>query len=557
MHTHTLPRRRWLALTSATAATAAIGALPTAARAQAATAPAHPATAAELPPGPLVSAAWLAQALGRPGLVVLDASMPNERRDGHVPGAIAVDSFRLLAASPTPEAMERRFQTWGIGPQSTVVVLDAGASWLAPRLVYDLLRHGMPESRVRLLDGGMAAWRALGAPLSREPTPAPAPGVFRVGPLRDAELRVRFEEFLLASGTPSRVTLLDALEPDHYYGGARFFSRGGHVPNAVLAPASEFFDADKRFKPAAELARMAAHLGLSRERPVFTHCGGGGAAAVPWFALRMLLGWPQVRLYQESHREWLSDDRGLPFWTWADPNRVRDAGWLASWATGMLRQMGLARVAIVDVRPEAAFAQGHPASAVSLPAEQLAALWREPQRLAQRLAAAGVDPAHEAVVVSAGGLNPASALAVLALERAGQARASVMLESVDEWALRGLPMGRPAAAGAAGSAPAAGPARVLPPAPGAGAGYPGVTLRADAGATAPPGAAPGIVALPWTALVTPEGAPRQAHEAWTLLHKAGLPRLAQVSVAAREPGEGAVALLMLRMLGWPDARAAF
>jgi thiosulfate/3-mercaptopyruvate sulfurtransferase len=448
--------------------------------------------------------------------------------------------------------MERRLRAWGIGPQSLVVLLDGGGSWIAPRLLYDLLRHGVAESQLKLLDGGLAAWRAAGAPLTREPTPAPATGAFRLGALRDAELRVRFDEFLLASGTPSRVTLLDALEPDYYYGGARFFSRGGHVPNAVLAPASEFFGADKRFKPAAELAQLAAHLGLSRERPVFTHCGGGGAAAVPWFALRVLLGWPQVRLYQESHREWLSDERGLPFWTWADPNRVRDAAWLSSWGGGMLRQMGLTRVAIVDLRPEAAFAQGHPPGAVSLPAAQLPALWREPQRLADRLAAAGIDPTYEAVVVSAGGLNPASALAVLALERAGQRRASVLLESVDEWALRGLPMAKPSPGGAPPAA-AALPMRRLATDAANGVGYPAVSLRVDADT----GTAAGAVSLPWTALVAPEGALRPAHEAWTQLRKAGLPRLAQVTVTAREPGEGALALLVLRMLGWPDARAAF
>jgi thiosulfate/3-mercaptopyruvate sulfurtransferase len=537
----TLSRRQWLALTSGSALALA---LPPALRAQTA-------GTDELPPGPLVQVSWLAASLGRADLVVLDASMPQERAGGHVPGAIAVDGFGLLAGAPAPEVMERRLRAWGIGPQSLVVLLDGGGSWIAPRLFYDLLRHGVVESRLKLLDGGLAAWRAAGAPLTREPTPAPASGSFRLGALRDAELRVRFDEFLLASGTPSRVTLLDALEPDYYYGGARFFSRGGHVPNAVLAPASEFFGADKRFKPAAELAQLAAHLGLSRERPVFTHCGGGGAAAVPWFALRVLLGWPQVRLYQESHREWLSDERGLPFWTWADPNRVRDAAWLSSWGGGMLRQMGLARVAIVDLRPEAAFAQGHPPGAVSLPAAQLPALWREPQRLADRLAAAGVDPTHEAVVVSAGGLNPASALAVLALERAGQRRASVLLESVDEWALRGLPLVKPSPAAASPARPLS--VRQLAADAAAGAGYPAVSLRVDADT----GTAAGAVSLPWTALVAPDGALRPAHEAWTQLRKAGLPRLAQVTVTAREPGEGAVALLVLRMLGWPDTRAAF
>ena len=80
-----------------------------------------------------------------------------------------------------------------------------------------------------------------------------------------------------------------------------------------------------------------------------------------------------------------------------------------------------------------------------------------------------------------------------------------------------------------------------------------MSLRVDADA----GTAADAVSVPWTALVAPDGALRPPHEAWTQLRKAGLPRLAQVTVTARQPGEGAVALLVLRMLGWPDARAAF
>jgi len=53
------------------------------------------------------------------------------------------------------------------------------------------------------------------------------------------------------------------------------------------------------------------------------------------------------------------------------------------------------------------------------------------------LGPAGVNPAHEVVLVSDNALTPQAALAFLALEQAGHGRVSVLMDSVDEWALRG------------------------------------------------------------------------------------------------------------------------
>lgn len=44
--------------------------------------------------------------------------------------------------------------------------------------------------------------------------------------------------------------------------------------------------------------------------------------------------------------------------------------------------------------------------------------------------------------MSDGGLNPRSALAFLVLERLGQKKVSILMDSVDEWGLAGLPLAK-------------------------------------------------------------------------------------------------------------------
>lgn len=516
----------------------------------------QPASAADA--GRLVTPQWLQTALAAGDVLLLDASPAPLHAAKHIVGAINVDVFAYAGREMPPAAMEQRLQRWGVSPGRKVVVMDQGGSYMAPRLFFDLYYLGLPPENLFLLDGGMAAWVAAGGAVTAERTPPPPPGSWRVATLRE-EARVRLDEFLTASGDPHRQVLVDALEPGYHYGQAKFFDRAGHVPNAVSWPAEDFFNADKTFKPAAEIQRMAQYLGLAPDMTVHAHCGGGGAAAVPFFALRFLAGYPKVKLYNESQREWLQDERELPFWTYGKPQIKRGMQWLQGWNGGMLRAFGLAQLSLIDVRDANAYGQGHLPYALNLPAELFQAHLKQPAQLPGLLGAAGVNDSHEAVVVSDGGLNPRAALAFLALERLGHKRVSLLMESVDDWGLAGFPLAKePTTVGPRKSAqdlavPAAsyraqtrvgGEARV--PA------YHKVTIAAGA---SPPAAADGkLIHLPYRQLLNSDGTPKAAKDLLSILNKAGVPRYAEIVCVADDPGEAAVVYFVLKLMGWPDVK---
>jgi thiosulfate/3-mercaptopyruvate sulfurtransferase len=513
--------------------------------------------------GPLATAAWLQENLGREDLLVIDASSARAHAAGHVPGAVNVDLFAFGGNLVAPAEIERRMRAWGIDGRKDVVVYDPGGTFLATSLAYDLLHHGFPAPRLAVLDGGMAAWTAAAGTVTKDPTPKPVPGDFRVAP--DESIRTRLPEFLVASGDPAGHALVEALEPAQHFGAMRFFDRAGHVPNAVMTPTGDFFNADKTFKSPAELRRMLAHLGVRPEQVIHSHCGGGIAASVPYYAMKHLLGWPRVKLYKESQLEWLRDDRGLPFWTYDAPHLVREKAWLNGWGGPMLRGFGVAKLAVVDVRPEAAFRQGRVPYAIHVPAEVFRRHLGAPAQLAEALGAAGVDAAHEAVVVSEGGLNPDSALAFLALESLGQGRVSLLADSVDDWGFAGLPLERDSDAPDPKKPPRAAfikplayaaqpraPAVIRDPRATQGA-YPKVFVAAGKAmpAKVPEGK---VVHVPYTDLVTAKGAPRPAGEIWTTLAKAGVSRYAEIVTFADDPGEAAAAYFVLRLMGFTDVK---
>ena len=516
------------------------------------------AAAADLPSGPLVKAEWLLQALGRADLVVLDASPAQQAAPGRIPGAIGVNVFDLRA--PSAAQMQERMRAWGISARSVVVVTDQGGSYLGPRLHYDLSHAGFPEARLFVLDGGMARWRAIGGPMSTAAATAPARGDFR-GRERP-ELRASLSQAIAASGDATGHVLVDALGLDYYYGGAKFFDRNGHLPNALALPAEDLFNADKTFKSPQEIRKLLGFLGIRPEQQVITYCGGGIAAAGPFFAIRHLAGFERVSLYVGSQLEWVRDERGLPLWTDARPALRRSIGWLNGWNHGMLRQFGVAGISVVDVRPRAAYDANHIPFALHVPASALREHTNDPQRLADLLGAAGVDPTHEAVIVGERGLDADVALAWRLLTDLGQARVSFLDASLEEWAMQGAPLTRvPTQVGA----PAGPSSFVVPPVsyraqarttartPAAGGEWPQVVWQAGA---VPAPAAAGTVVLPVRDLVRPDGQLRSAHELWTLLAKAGLPRYAQVTIGAGDTGEQAQALLVLQLLGHPGVRLA-
>jgi thiosulfate/3-mercaptopyruvate sulfurtransferase len=514
--------------------------------------------------GALVTVEWLQKNIAGGDILLIDASGTKAYSTKHIPGAVGVDLWRYGVPFNVPAAeMEKRIQSWGVEPGKKVVVYDQGGDQMATWLFYELYYHGFPEGDLHVLDGGLAKWEASGGAVTKEPT-SPKPGTFKVTKVRE-EVRARLNEFVTATGDTKNYAVVEALEPTYHYGGTQWFDRAGHVPNARMMPSGDFFNADKTFKSAEEIRRMASYVGIKDGQTINSHCGGGIAATVPFFALKFVSAYPDVKVYRESQLEWLQDERGLPMWTYDAPGMKRDAQWLQSWNSRMIRMYGVGRIAILDVRSPEAYAQSHVPYSVNVPADVFRTSLNDPQKLAPVLGAAGVDAGYEAVIVSGGGLDPSAALAYVALERLGQKKVSVLMESTDDYALRGYPIAKePTTVGAPKSPQdlAVRPA-VYTPNPRADiavadarstrGAYPKVFLAS--GSKLPAKAQDGkVVHVPYTDLLGANRMPKPAAEIHNILAKAGLPRYAEIIVVADDPGEAAVNYYIMKLMGYPDVK---
>ena len=523
-----------------------------------------PSNAADGMEGNLVKANWLEKHLHDADLLLLDASPAQIYAEKHIPGAVPVDLFTYGLSNTPAAVMEKHYQSWGISPGKTIVMYDPGATMMATRLLFSLYRNGFPENKLFILDGGLAKWEEQKLPLTKESTPAPTQGSFKTAQIEN-DPQAELPEVLSASGDPPNNALIEALGPDWHFGATRPFQRAGHIPYAILAPSADFYNPDKTFKSPEELKQMLAYLGVQPEQQIYTYCGGGVAASVPYFAIRFILNYPHVKMFTGSELQWLSDERQLPYWTYDAPYLTRETAWLQFHGGRMARMYGLAKVSMVDVRPANEFNQGHAPFALNIPADVFKTNLASPEKLAEILGPAGVDASYEAVVMSGAGLTKDSALAFLALQALGQSKVSVYMDSLEKGAQFGFAPTKDATV----VGPKKSPQDVsIPP-----TSYPanlreGVIIH-DA-ESAPgiypklfiasgkemPAKTPGdkVVHVSYSELVNDDGSLKAAKDIWTTLSKAGVPRYAELICFSDDPGEAAANYFVLKLMGFPDVK---
>ena len=104
--------------------------------------------------------------------------------------------------------------------------------------------------------------------------------------------------------------ILDTRSDGEHFGTLVRAARGGAIPRSIHIEWTDNLDADGKFKSNADLKAMYDKAGITPDKEVYSYCQGGYRAAHGYIALR-LLGYPKVRNYIGSWKEW-GDRTDLP-----------------------------------------------------------------------------------------------------------------------------------------------------------------------------------------------------------------------------------------------------
>ena len=270
----------------------------------------------------LISSSGLAAQLGEAGVKVLDATThlrPTE--DGgfssepgfddflseHIPGAQFADlqgvfsdaesSFRFTV--PSADQFARSVGDLGIRASDEVVIYSSTHPMWATRMwwLFRLFGH----QTVKLLDGGLSAWKAAG--LAVEAGESRKVAAEYGQPVRQDHWFVDGEA-ILSRQVSGGLCLINALSEQQHRGEGPHYGRPGHITGSESLPWGSFLNEDLSFKSSGELKAHFDAVGAFDQNEIITYCGGGIAATVPIFSLALLGIEEGVALYDRSLSEW-------------------------------------------------------------------------------------------------------------------------------------------------------------------------------------------------------------------------------------------------------------
>jgi len=295
----------------------------------------------------LVHTEWLRQVLegGRPEaapagpflLFHVNFGVPEEYEEGHIPGALYLDTNRLESRDDwnrrSPGELEQALCSLGITSDTTVILYgrdtegEANEKWpgrragqIAASRAAMILRYSGVDD-VRLLDGGYDRWVQAGNQLEtvvREPTPVSSFGVQI--PLRP-EVIVDIDEAKQILADREHAALVSVRTWNEHIGkvsGYNYIEPAGRIAGDIWGNCGSdayhmqhYRNVDNTMRAYPEIASIWEEVGITADKRVAFYCGTGWRASETWF-YAYLMGWEQAAVYDGGWFEWSSDPEHNP-----------------------------------------------------------------------------------------------------------------------------------------------------------------------------------------------------------------------------------------------------
>ena len=231
--------------------------------------------------------------------------------EGHIPGAVGWNWQTQLCNTLQRDIisqgdLEKLLGESGTGNDAIIVLYGDNNNWFAAWALWQLKLYQHDDARI--MGGGRKKWLAEGREVNTE-SPTLEQTAYKAKGL-DSELRILLPEVQEAIKS-DKTTLVGVRSPDEFTGKIlsppglpETCQRGGHIPKAQNIPWGMACNEDGTFKNADELKELYASKGVTPEKDVIAYCRIGERSSHSWFALKYLLGYPNVKNCGGSWTEW-------------------------------------------------------------------------------------------------------------------------------------------------------------------------------------------------------------------------------------------------------------
>ncbi len=286
--------------------------------------------------GGLISAEEALKLHGKSDVVFVMGDSLENFKEGHIPGSQHMESHGLqctdfvgrmecpplyMCVDEAEEFVGER----GIGNDTLVIAYDDYRGPNATGIYHFFLIYG--HSNVKILNGGLEAWKAAGGEVATGEPRKPAAKRFSANV--DKRTIATKADMLEASNhitdlidrTGSRegaeFALIDTRSMEEAIAGRKVdnVARGGHVPGATLMEWIQISGQDEMLSYPSDpevLRERLERAGITPDKTIYTYCHvGAGRGSYYYVLLHELLGYPNVKVYTGGWNEW-GNDMNLP-----------------------------------------------------------------------------------------------------------------------------------------------------------------------------------------------------------------------------------------------------
>ena len=239
-------------------------------------------------------------------MVVIDVQAADVYAKQHIQGAINIPHKSLYK----PGTIEGQFKDVaelaaifgknGVSNTSRIVLYDDGSQKYNSRVWWVLKYLGAND--VVLLHKEMPQMEAARIPMTTTAVTL-KPVIFTT--TLDQSMNTDMAAVKALAVNPN-AQLLDAREIDEYNGVDKDKKSKGHLPGAVFMNYKEVLTPAGAYKTKNEILATAAKFGAIPDKEIVVYCQTGIKAAVLYFALKEVAGFPNVKLYAGAYAEWAS-----------------------------------------------------------------------------------------------------------------------------------------------------------------------------------------------------------------------------------------------------------
>lgn len=250
------------------------------------------------------------KALAKSGdVIIVSARQASDYSSKHIAGAINIDHKSLYKAEgvssmlKSTDEIAKIFGEKGISENSKIVIYDTGSNKASGRL-YWIFKY-MGAGDVSILNGHLKGWGKIRGKVTKNATKI-TPTTFKAAPNSAILTDIAYVK---AHKNDPNVVLLDVRSADEFAGTDtdKNINRYGHIPGAVNLEFKAVINEDGTIKSKEEITKAMNDAGITSDKEVILYCASSVRAGVVYMALKDILGYKNVKVYDGAYYEWESD----------------------------------------------------------------------------------------------------------------------------------------------------------------------------------------------------------------------------------------------------------